>query len=150
MERFGDFRLSRANPDRDGSDGRIPVEPVGLLLSSTGQALGGAMALFAKTFIATATFAGLLLTASAQTSNEPVGATNVCGERNDLVQRLSAEFKENQAAVGMLHETAILEVFVSDVGSWTILATGTDGRSCVLAAGQDWETAITSIGKAGA
>jgi hypothetical protein len=112
------------------------------------------MALFAKSCIATAVLAGLLLSASAQTSNTytetQADSTNVCGVRNDLVQRLSSEFRENQAAVGMLHESAILEVFVSDQGSWTILATGTDGRSCVLAAGQDWETAITSIGKAGA
>ena len=72
---------------------------------------------------------------------------NVCGTRDVLVEKLSNEFKENQAAVGMLHDTAILEVFVSEQGSWTILATGTDGRSCVLAAGRDWETAITAIGQ---
>lgn len=72
---------------------------------------------------------------------------NVCGTRDALVKKLASEFKENQAAVGMLHETAILEVFVSEQGTWTILATGTDGKSCVLAAGQDWETAITAIGQ---
>lgn len=106
------------------------------------------MAHFLKTCLLTAAIAGGVLTASAQTSTAPTAAPNadVCGSRTVLVERLLSEFKENQAAVGTLHENAILEVFVSDQGSWTILATGTDGRSCVLAAGQDFEIALAAIG----
>lgn len=84
---------------------------------------------------------------SARMPGAQVPPANVCGTRDALVKKLASEFKENQAAVGMLHETAILEVFVSEQGTWTILATGTDGKSCVLAAGQDWETAIHAIGQ---
>lgn len=102
------------------------------------------MAHFLKTCLLTAALAGGALTASAQSPNP--GTTDVCGSRDVLVDRLLSEFKESQAAVGTLHDQAILEVFVSDQGSWTILATGTDGRSCVLAAGQDFEIALTAIG----
>jgi hypothetical protein len=110
------------------------------------QALGGSMVNFAKTCLVAAAVAGGVLAASAQTDIEANAATEVCGARTDLVERLLSEFKENQTAVGTLHESAILEVFVSDQGTWTILATGTDGRSCVLAAGQDFEIAVTAIG----
>ena len=30
-------------------------------------------------------------------------------------------------------------VFVSGNGTWTIIATGTDGKSCLLSAGKDWQ-----------
>jgi hypothetical protein len=32
-----------------------------------------------------------------------------------------------------------MEVFVSSAGTWTILATRTDGTSCVVSAGEGWE-----------
>ncbi len=32
----------------------------------------------------------------------------------------------------------VLELYVSESGSWTILMTHTNGLSCVKAAGQDW------------
>lgn len=106
------------------------------------------MAHFIKSCILAAAVAGGALTASAQTSNTTTAAAaDVCGTRTVLVERLLSEFKENQAAVGTLHEDAILEVFVSDQGTWTILATGTDGRSCVLAAGQDFEIELAAIGQ---
>ncbi len=107
------------------------------------------MAHFLKTCLLTAAIAGGVLTANAQTNTNvnPGAATDVCGARNVLVERLLSEFKENQAAVGTLHESAILEVFVSDQGTWTILATGTDGRSCVLAAGENFEIALAAIGQ---
>lgn len=64
-----------------------------------------------------------------------------CAARDEIVAKLAQEFKENQQAVGMVDENAVLEVFVSDNGgSWTIIATGKDGKSCILSAGQDWES----------
>ncbi len=33
----------------------------------------------------------------------------------------------------------MLEVFVSDSGTWTVVVTDPEGVSCVLAAGQSWE-----------
>src|SRR5262245_56831045 len=64
-----------------------------------------------------------------------------CGPRAQIVQKLGDEFRENQQAVGYVNESAVLEVFVSAKGTWTILATGTDGKSCLLSAGKDWEEA---------
>ena len=60
--------------------------------------------------------------------------------RAELVQSLSDKYKEAPTAVGQIDGTAVIEVFVSDKGSWTILATGTDGRSCVVFGGRGFRT----------
>ncbi|MGY6707930.1 MAG: hypothetical protein ACXIVF_06345 [Rhizobiaceae bacterium] len=67
-------------------------------------------------------------------------AMNMCGERDRIVGELEQHFQENVTAVGMVDDNAVVEVFVSDSGTWTIIATGTDGMSCVLSAGEGWES----------
>ena len=54
---------------------------------------------------------------------------------------------ENPAAVGQINGDAVIEVFVSEKGTWTILATGTDGKSCVLSAGEDFEINVALLGE---
>jgi hypothetical protein len=65
---------------------------------------------------------------------------NMCSERSNIVSELEQNFKESATAVGMVDNNAVVEVFVSDSGSWTILATGTDGQSCIISAGEGWES----------
>lgn len=80
----------------------------------------------------------------------PVSASaqeNLCGSRMDIVSKLSEHYKEVPAAVGMVDKNAVLEVFVSNNGTWTILATGTDGNSCVLSSGEGWESTTFVVGK---
>ncbi len=67
-------------------------------------------------------------------------AMNMCGERDRLVGELEQHFNETVTAIGVVDERAVVEVFVSDSGSWTIVATGTDGLSCILSAGEGWES----------
>jgi hypothetical protein len=67
---------------------------------------------------------------------------NMCGDRERLVQELESQFNESVTAVGQVDSNAIVEVFVSDSGSWTIIATGTDGMSCILSAGEGWESTV--------
>ncbi|WP_292658516.1 hypothetical protein [Mesorhizobium sp.] len=33
-----------------------------------------------------------------------------------------------------------MEVFVADSGSWTVIVTDVAGRSCIVAAGENWES----------
>ena len=64
-----------------------------------------------------------------------------CAPRAELVAKLGQEFNENQQAIGVVDQYAVLEVFVSpENASWTIIATGTDGNSCVVSAGENWES----------
>ena len=65
---------------------------------------------------------------------------NMCSDRTHIVSELEEQFKENVTAVGMVDQSAVVEIFVSDSGSWTILATGTDGKSCIISAGEGWES----------
>lgn len=63
-----------------------------------------------------------------------------CAPRGEIVSALSEKFRENPAAVGQVNQNAVVEVFVSDSGTWTIIATGTDGKSCIVSSGEGWES----------
>ncbi|MEO4000923.1 hypothetical protein [Mesorhizobium sp. CAU 1732] len=65
---------------------------------------------------------------------------SMCGVRDQVVSELSQQFKETPMAVGQVDGNAVVEIFVSDGGSWTILATGTDGTSCIVSAGEGFES----------
>ena len=63
-----------------------------------------------------------------------------CGTHEGVVSRLTERFQEKQQAFGMVGNKAVVELFVSGKGSWTIIVTGTDGKACVIAAGESWES----------
>lgn len=79
-------------------------------------------------------------------ASQTMAEMNTCGTRNDIVKQLSDQFKEQPQAVGMVDKSAVLEIFVSDAGTWTILATGTDGNSCILSAGEGWQDRFAALG----
>jgi hypothetical protein len=94
-------------------------------------------------------------TATAQT---PPGAAPVqnqayedsisnCGPRDEIVAQLGAVFQEAPNGMGMIDPNAVVEVFVSDAGTFTILASNTDGTSCILASGEGWDGgAVRQVG----
>ena len=65
-----------------------------------------------------------------------------CGARNDIVKKLSETYHESPQSVGIVNKNAVIEVFVSEKGTFTIIASGTDGMSCILTVGDDWETNV--------
>jgi hypothetical protein len=77
----------------------------------------------------------------------PSPAMNFCADRAEMVRSLADKFKENPTAIGQINGEAVVEVFVSKNGTWTILATGTDGKSCVLSAGENWEINVAALGE---
>src|SRR5690606_41629380 len=54
-------------------------------------------------------------------------------------------FNERQKAVGLLGEQAVMEVFASEQGTWTILTTDTNGTSCIVAAGDGWDATLAEL-----
>lgn len=64
----------------------------------------------------------------------------MCGDRGQMVADLEQQFSEQPMAVGQVDSNAVVEIFVSETGSWTIIATGTDGVSCVVSAGEGFES----------
>lgn len=71
--------------------------------------------------------------------------SNVCAPRDDLIAQLGNQFNERQKAVGLLGEQAVMEVFASEQGTWTILTTDTNGTSCIVAAGNGWDDTFAEL-----
>jgi len=72
--------------------------------------------------------------------------TRNCGERTSITERLKSGYGETFAGGGLRNGESIFEVWKSDEnGTWTILMTTPDGRSCVMAAGTDWHNSIPGM-----
>ena len=71
----------------------------------------------------------------------PLGAAQdtPCAERSNVIDTLGSQYKESPRAIGLVSMEAVLEIFVSETGTWTVVVTDPQGVSCVLAAGQSWE-----------
>lgn len=64
-----------------------------------------------------------------------------CSTRANVLKQLSHKYSESPTAVGLAQNGGIIEVLTSNEGgTWTIIITMPDGTSCMVAAGEDWET----------
>ncbi len=71
----------------------------------------------------------------------------LCGLRDDMGKMLDQRFGEQPQAGGIVGDR-IVELLVSQTGSWTILITSADGRACVVTGGDDWtDQPVTSPSK---
>lgn len=78
-----------------------------------------------------------LLTLTIAAIPQPAQAQMICGLREDIGKMLDRRFAEQPKAAGLAGER-IVELLVSQSGSWTILITSGDGQSCVVAGGDNW------------
>jgi hypothetical protein len=91
--------------------------------------------------------AAVLFGATALLAAAPADAApDQCAARATMIKALGDKYHESQAALGVVNPNVVLEIFVSDEGTWTILATDTAGRSCVLSAGEGWEGSAALAG----
>ena len=71
----------------------------------------------------------------------PAAAAQRCGAHAQIVAQLAERYGESRQAIALDGANQVIEVFASDdTGSWTLLVTRADGRSCLLAAGQAYES----------
>lgn len=75
------------------------------------------------------------------------GAQAVCGERAEILERLTQEFAETPQAVGLSEDGALVEIMVSPSGGWTILVTYPKRPTCVVATGESWEALTIPAGQ---
>ena len=68
----------------------------------------------------------------------PAAAQNICAARADVVQRLWDRWREAQVSRALVADGRLLEIFVSESGSWTAVISDPGGRSCVASAGKNW------------
>lgn len=62
-----------------------------------------------------------------------------CAVRQDVVDKLKQTYDEQPSAIGITHAGAVVEVFTSPAGTWTIMITRPNGISCLAATGQNWQ-----------
>ncbi len=70
-----------------------------------------------------------------------------CVKRTDFLKHLEANYKEAPVAMGLTTGGGLLEVVVSQNGSWTIIVTTPNGISCGVASGENWESAFDAAFK---
>lgn len=70
--------------------------------------------------------------------------SNNCADRAHVVRSLESSYGESFAGGGMQNTQQIIEVWYSEEkGTWTILMTRADGRSCIMASGTNWRDGAT-------
>jgi len=62
-----------------------------------------------------------------------------CAPRASIVDTLGNRYQENLRAIGLTSRLTVLEIYVSDRGTWTALVSNPQGMSCVVAAGEAWQ-----------
>lgn len=64
-----------------------------------------------------------------------------CGPRAELLKTLSSQYKEAPVAMGLADNgSGVLEVLASlDGATWTALVTRTNGISCLVMSGENWQ-----------
>ena len=70
---------------------------------------------------------------------QPTLAANTCTDRDRLEGFLAEKYKEEPIAMGLIDSSGVMEVYLSESGSWTIVVTSAQGLSCVIAAGENWD-----------
>lgn len=84
--------------------------------------------------------AGLTLAAVAFTGTN-AQAQMVCGKRESIIAQLEKKYGETRRSVGLQQGRGIVEIYASaETGSWTILVTDTRGKSCLMAAGEAYQS----------
>jgi len=84
-------------------------------------------------------FRSLVLGALVLTVSAPAVAQTACGERGVIADRLAQKFGESPTSIGLATNGSVIEVFASKDGTFTILVTSPDGKTCLVAAGEAWQ-----------
>ncbi|MEM8871797.1 MAG: hypothetical protein AAGB10_05390 [Pseudomonadota bacterium] len=93
---------------------------------------------------------GMIAILTAMGTNSATAQSRNCGERTEIIQRLQDGYGESRAGAGLSTTNGIVEVFASEEsGTWTIILTLPTGKSCLVAAGNSWESGPTKITKSG-
>ncbi len=77
----------------------------------------------------------------------PVSAQQACVTREAATKQLEKQFNEKDVGRGLANAgKAMFELFVSEKGSWTVVVSEPNGRSCILACGESWQRLPPLIG----
>ena len=92
------------------------------------------------------TLAVVALSAPTGIAEETVKST--CESREAVLAYLSDQYSEAPVAMGVAKNGGLVEVLTSGAGStFTIIVTTPNGRTCMVAAGEGWESLIGNAPK---
>lgn len=78
----------------------------------------------------------------------PVAAQTYCtDDRKAIIDQLERLYSERRVSIGLDYGGHVIEVFVAPDGSWTMLETFPNGRTCMIVSGEAWEQIIPVEGK---
>ena len=83
--------------------------------------------------------AGLVLAMLATPAVAQQQQRSSCGDRSDLLTQLKDKYKETPTGIGMTGQGSVVELMTSENGSWTLVISFPNGRSCLMATGEGWE-----------
>ena len=86
-----------------------------------------------------------MLTISLLWAGNAFGQGIPCGNRYSIIHKLENAYSEEPVSIGIIENGSLIEVFVSESGTFTILITSPKGRSCLVAVGNSWESAISIL-----
>lgn len=90
-------------------------------------------------------FAGVVLLAA-----EARGQTSRCAPREEVIAHLAESFGETRRAIGLVRNVAVVELFAANATrTWTITVTHPDGTTCLVAAGEAYESVTEALPPAG-
>ncbi|MEM7633882.1 MAG: hypothetical protein AAF299_04940 [Pseudomonadota bacterium] len=79
------------------------------------------------------------LLAGISVMSDGVDAANArCGNHKDVVAFLGKKYKETRIGMGLINAGQMMELYMSEQGSWTVLITRPDGVSCFGPVGKNW------------
>ncbi|MEM9204709.1 MAG: hypothetical protein AAGA88_00100 [Pseudomonadota bacterium] len=83
---------------------------------------------------------GLGLTGLGTVTLSETAHASMCDSRDRVTKLLESRYKEAPIAVGMVSDRGVMEVYVSSgSGTWSIVVTNPQGKTCIIAAGQNFE-----------
>jgi hypothetical protein len=89
-------------------------------------------------------FGGVILATQIAHSNPQ------CDSREAVLALLADRYGETRRALGLAGEAAVMELFASDsTGTWSITMSLPDGRMCLMASGNGFETVTEEIAGSG-
>ncbi len=83
-----------------------------------------------------ASAAALLAASAAQSQAQSIA----CGKHDAIVAALKSHYQENRQAIGLAATAGVVELYVSEAGTWTMIVTTPAGQTCIAAAGRAWQS----------
>ena len=72
-------------------------------------------------------------------------AATQCGNHDKILDVLGNRFKETRRVMGVVNAKAVMEIFMSPQGTWTMVITNTSGLSCITSSGEEWQEVPVAV-----